>query len=75
MAACRDELHEVTAEPVEEVVDATGAGDAYAAGFLYGLARGCDLPTCGHLGAIPAARTSEGRAATVPPDALRSPSR
>ena len=42
-------------EPVAEVVDTTGAGDQYAAGFLYGLATGLDLATCGRLGSIAAA--------------------
>ncbi len=38
--------------PVEKttVVDATGAGDQFAAGFLYGLATGCDLATCARMG-------------------------
>ncbi|MGR3436658.1 MAG: adenosine kinase [Shimia sp.] len=31
-------------------VDATGAGDQFAAGFLYGLATGADLETCGRMG-------------------------
>ncbi|MGI8329195.1 adenosine kinase [Actinomadura scrupuli] len=48
-------FHDVPAETVETVVDTTGAGDAYAAGFLYGLTRGLDLPTCAHLGSIAAA--------------------
>jgi sugar/nucleoside kinase (ribokinase family) len=47
--------HEVAAEPVERVVDTTGAGDSYAAGFLYGYTRGLDLPACAHLGSIAAA--------------------
>ncbi|MEP5151737.1 adenosine kinase [Planktotalea sp.] len=40
--------------PVQEVVpvDATGAGDQFAAGFLYGLATGRDLETCGKMGCI-----------------------
>ena len=40
--------------PVEKVVpvDATGAGDQFAAGFLYGLATGRDLETCGRMGNI-----------------------
>lgn len=45
----------VAAEPVEKVVDTTGAGDQYAAGFLYGVSRGLPLATCAHLGHIAAA--------------------
>ena len=43
--------------PVEKVVpvDATGAGDQFAAGFLYGMATGRDLETCGKMGNICAA--------------------
>ncbi len=37
------------------VVDTTGAGDAYAAGLLFGLAEGLDLARCGMLGSISAA--------------------
>ena len=37
------------------VVDTTGAGDLYAAGFLYGLTHGYDLGTAGRLGALAAA--------------------
>jgi sugar/nucleoside kinase (ribokinase family) len=35
-------------------VDATGAGDQFAAGFLYGVAQGLDLETCGKIGGIAA---------------------
>lgn len=35
---------------VNEVVDTTGAGDLYAAGFLYGLTQGLSLKECGRLG-------------------------
>ncbi len=45
---------EVAAAPVERVVDTTGAGDLYAAGFLFGLVRGCELATCARLGAVAA---------------------
>jgi adenosine kinase len=45
----------VPAEPIERVVDATGAGDLFAAGFLFGLARGRDHRTAARLGAIAAA--------------------
>jgi sugar/nucleoside kinase (ribokinase family) len=48
-------VHAVTALPVEAVVDTTGAGDLYAAGVLYGLSQGLDLPTCGRLGSLAAA--------------------
>lgn len=46
---------EVPAEPVSEVIDTTGAGDQYAAGFLFGMARGLPLATCAKLGHIAAA--------------------
>jgi adenosine kinase len=45
----------VPAVPVERLVDATGAGDLFAAGFLVGLARGADHRTSARLGAIAAA--------------------
>jgi sugar/nucleoside kinase (ribokinase family) len=45
----------VAAERVEKVVDTTGAGDQYAAGFMFGLARGRPLQDCGRFGAIAAA--------------------
>ena len=50
-----DTRHEVAAVRVEKVVDTTGAGDQYAAGFLFGLARGRALDQCGRLGAVAAA--------------------
>jgi len=50
-----DGTEAVPAFPVERVVDTTGAGDLFAAGFLSGLARGADDRTCGRLGALAAA--------------------
>ncbi len=44
----------VPAVPIEKLVDATGAGDLYAAGFLFGLASGRDLKACGQLGSLAA---------------------
>jgi sugar/nucleoside kinase (ribokinase family) len=65
-------MHVIDAAPVAGgVVDTTGAGDAYAAGFLYGLTHGRPLAVCGQfaslgaseaisqLGARPAADLSE----------------
>jgi len=46
---------EVAAERVGKVVDTTGAGDLYAAGFLYGLTSGRPLAECGRIGSIAAA--------------------
>ena len=50
-----NDVHILEAEPVAKVEDTTGAGDQYAAGFLYGLARGLPLGHCGRLGGIAAA--------------------
>jgi sugar/nucleoside kinase (ribokinase family) len=50
-----DEVHVIDAVPGVKVVDTTGAGDAYAAGFLYGYTQGHDLATCGRLGGVMAA--------------------
>jgi sugar/nucleoside kinase (ribokinase family) len=50
-----DEMITVPAHPVDELVDTTGAGDLYAAGFLFGFSRGLDLSTCGALGSLAAA--------------------
>jgi sugar/nucleoside kinase (ribokinase family) len=49
------EVHVLDAAPVERIVDTTGAGDQYAAGFLYGLTHGKGLADCGRLGGVAAA--------------------
>ncbi|MEY3362080.1 MAG: hypothetical protein RL531_1799 [Actinomycetota bacterium] len=49
-----DEVHVIDAHPVDRVEDTTGAGDLFAAGFLYGFTGGRDLGTCGRLGALAA---------------------
>jgi len=46
---------EVSAQPVKKLVDTTGAGDAYAAGYLYGHTRGMPLEDCARLGHVAAA--------------------
>src|SRR5579864_7445063 len=45
----------VKAAAIARVVDVTGAGDLFAAGFMVGLARGKDYRTCARLGALAAA--------------------
>lgn len=50
-----DEFHVVEAEKVAQVVDATGAGDLYASGFLFGMTHGRSLSECGRLGSLAAA--------------------
>ena len=49
------EIHAVPAAPVARVVDTTGAGDLYAAGFLFGFTHGKPLAECARLGGIAAA--------------------
>jgi adenosine kinase len=51
----RKEVEAVQAMPIDRVVDVTGAGDLFAAGFLVGMARGKDNRTAARLGALAAA--------------------
>jgi sugar/nucleoside kinase (ribokinase family) len=50
-----DGTYEVAAEPIAQLVDTTGAGDLYAAGFLHGFCQGRDLATCARIGSLAAA--------------------
>ncbi|MBI1180731.1 MAG: adenosine kinase [Alphaproteobacteria bacterium] len=50
-----DEVHMIDAEKGLPVIDTTGAGDLYAAGFLTGYTQGAALHQCGRMGAIAAA--------------------
>jgi sugar/nucleoside kinase (ribokinase family) len=49
------QVHVIDAAPVARVVDTTGAGDQFAAGFLFGLTHNRSLGDCGRLGALAAA--------------------
>jgi sugar/nucleoside kinase (ribokinase family) len=52
--AAGPETYHVAAAPVANVIDTTGAGDLYAAGFLFGYANHRPLPECGALGSLAA---------------------
>lgn len=50
--AANGRVDHVPARLVESVVDTTGAGDLWAAGFLYGWSRGAPMDVCGRMGAL-----------------------
>ncbi|MBI5613988.1 carbohydrate kinase family protein [Candidatus Gottesmanbacteria bacterium] len=54
----KDAIHIKPAKP-KEILDPTGAGDAYRAGFITGFLKKFDLPTCGQMGSVTAAYTVE----------------
>jgi sugar/nucleoside kinase (ribokinase family) len=55
VVASKDDVTAVPAFPITKVVDTTGAGDLFAAGFLFGLVRGASHENAGRLGALAAA--------------------
>jgi sugar/nucleoside kinase (ribokinase family) len=55
LVVSREGTDAVPANPIDRLVDATGAGDLFAAGFLVGLSRGADNRTAARLGALAAA--------------------
>jgi sugar/nucleoside kinase (ribokinase family) len=55
LVVSRNGTEAVKAAPIEKMVDATGAGDLFAAGFLVGLSRGAEHRDCARLGALAAA--------------------
>ncbi len=55
MVVAGGERLRIPAAQVERIVDLTGAGDLYAAGFLYGLSRDFPYAVCGRLGSLAAA--------------------
>ena len=55
VVASRDGVTAIPAFPIEKMIDTTGAGDLFAAGFLFGLVRGAGYEIAGRLGALAAA--------------------
>jgi sugar/nucleoside kinase (ribokinase family) len=55
VVAAKDGVTAVPAFPIDKIVDSTGAGDLFAAGFLFGLVRGAGFEAAGRLGALAAA--------------------
>ncbi len=55
VVASKDGVVAVPASPISELVDTTGAGDLFAAGFLFGLVRNAGYENAGRLGALAAA--------------------
>ena len=70
VAAAGGKRTKIPAAPVDRIVDLTGAGDLYAAGFLYGLSRGHAHEVCGRLGSLAAAEVISHIGAR-PVDSLR----
>jgi sugar/nucleoside kinase (ribokinase family) len=63
-----DDVFRVGAIPAK-VIDTTGAGDLYAAGFLYGLTKGLSPDRCGHIGALLAGNVIQVMGAKIPLEA------
>jgi sugar/nucleoside kinase (ribokinase family) len=61
-----DALHRVEPVAVSDLVDTNGAGDAWAAGFLYGYLRGWPLPCCGALASLMGAETVRHMGPIIP---------
>jgi sugar/nucleoside kinase (ribokinase family) len=59
-----NEVHTIGISPAKSV-DTTGAGDLYAAGFLFGLIKGLSIEKCGHVGALLAANVIEELGAKI----------
>jgi adenosine kinase len=55
VVATKEGVESVPAFPIQSLMDTTGAGDLFAAGFLFGLVRGASHEDCGRLGALAAA--------------------
>ncbi|WP_309400873.1 adenosine kinase [Cerasicoccus maritimus] len=62
------QLHRIEPLVVDNAIDTTGAGDLWAAGFLYGWLTGKDLPTCGRYGSILGAEVVQVMGGAIPAD-------
>lgn len=60
------QLHHVDCLPAKNLIDTTGAGDLWAAGFLSGWLRGKDLPECGRLGSLMGSEIVQVMGAKIP---------
>lgn len=65
-----DDVFEQPATPVAKIVDSTGAGDAYTAGFLFGLTRNAALKDCAELGTYCATRVIQQVGGRIEPGLL-----
>jgi len=65
-----EEVYEQLATPVARIVDTTGAGDAYTAGFLYGLTQDAALKDCAELGTYCATRVIQQVGGRIEPGLL-----
>lgn len=61
-------VEQIEARPADELVDTTGAGDAYAGGFLYGWTRGLGLAASGRIGSVAASHVVAQLGAQPPAD-------
>jgi len=64
-----DQLHRIPPVVVSDVIDTNGAGDAWAAGFLFGYLRGWSLPQSGALASLIGAETVRHLGPNIPPAA------
>ncbi|MDE7311668.1 MAG: GNAT family N-acetyltransferase [Eubacterium sp.] len=70
-----DVSYQIPAYPVQEAVDSTGAGDCFAAGFLWGLSEGMGLQECGRFACAAASCAVEQLGATAGICSLDEPMR